>query len=733
MNSRASLTFLLSIFAVSQAGAAIQGTVFDSSRAPIAGATVALVGPLGITDQQQTSDSGRFRFSQNGGPDTRLEVTKPGFARRTVALPDGISEALSVELSISAQSDSIRVLGSTLDLPESEQGGSTSVITSEELRARNEAQAFDLLREIPGMIVNQSGDRGGAATLFIRGGDSNFNLVQIDGITVNSFVFGGLFDFAHVPSDFLERIEVIRGAQSAVYGSYANSGVVNFVTRMPSESPVLDLAAEGGSHDERRFAASGSAALGGLGISASASRLDSNGPVANDDYRNENLFLNVQRRWRIQNLNFDGNFNSNETGVPGPYGSDPAGLYTGLDLVSRNKNNFSDYLLHYQADIATWVREEVFGSFFLNNSFYRSPYGDSFNKDIRGQAEARTMVRVASFYKASFGVAAEREELKNTFITDNSFRSFPFRRDQESVYLENAFQFANRLFVTAGIRAEFFETPKIPAFADPFAPRPEFAAHRTTRFNPKVAAAWRVLAETRVHASFGTGIRPPGGFDLAFTDNPVLKPERTTSFDAGIDQRLLRDHFLLGATYFHNRFSDLIVSLGGNLAHLSSFRTDNLAEANAQGAEVVVQARPARWLSLNSSYTFLQTRVLSLAGTQRLVEKYFTIGQPLARRPKHSGTFASTLQYHRLSANVIAYLRGGDLDIEPNYGVSAGFYRNPGFQNLGVNVNYAFARGLTVYGNLRNALDQHYEEVFGYPSPRLNFVAGVKWSLHGIR
>ncbi len=733
MNSRASLTFLLSILAVPQAGAAIQGVVLDSSRGPVPGATVALVGPLGIADQQQTSDSGRFRFTQNGGSDTRLEVSKPGFARRVMPLPEGTSESLTVELSISAQSDSIRVAGSTLDLPASEQGGSTSVITSDELRGRNEARAFDLLREIPGMILNQSGDRGGAATLFIRGGDSNFNLVQIDGVTVNSFNYGGLFDFAHVPTDFLDRIEVIRGAQSAVYGSYANSGVVNFVTRAANETPVLDLVAEGGSHDERRFAVSGSAMVHGLGVSASASRLDSNGPVANDDYRNENVFLNVQRRWRSQNLNLDGNFNSNETGAPGPYGSDPAGLYTGLDLVSRNKNNFSDYLLHYQADIAARVREELFGSFFLNNSFYRSPYGDSFNKDIRGHLEARTAVRIAPFYTASFGVAAEREEVKNTFITDNSFRSFPLRRDQEGVYVENSFHFANRLFVTAGVRAEFFETPKIPAFADPYSPRPEIAAHRTTRVNPKVAAAWRLFPATRVHASFGTGIRPPGGFDLAFTDNPALKPERTTSFDVGVDQRLFGDHLLFGATYFHNRFSDLIVSLGGNLARLSSFRTDNLAAAQAQGAEFVAQARPARWLSLNGSYTFLQTRVLSLAGTQGLVEQYFTIGQPLARRPKHSATINSTFQYRRISANVIGYLRGADLDIEPNYGASAGFYRNPGFQNLGFNVNYAVGRGLTVYGNLRNALDQRYEEVFGYPSPLLNFVAGIKWSLHGIR
>src|SRR5207302_9099420 len=103
--------------------------------------------------------------------------------------------------------------------------------------------------------------------------------------------------------------------------------------------------------------------------------------------------------------------------------------------------------------------------------------------------------------------------------------------------------------------------------------------------------------------------------------------------------------------------------------------------------------------------------------------------QQLVRRPRHSGSFEASYQYKRISTNVTAYMRGKTLDIEPNFGASAGFFPNPGFFNLGVNLNYDLGAGVTIYGNLRNTLNRHYEEIYGFPSPRLNFVAGLKWRL----
>jgi outer membrane receptor protein involved in Fe transport len=173
----------------------------------------------------------------------------------------------------------------------------------------------------------------------------------------------------------------------------------------------------------------------------------------------------------------------------------------------------------------------------------------------------------------------------------------------------------------------------------------------------------------------------------------------------------------------------LIVSLGGSLARLSSYRSDNLANSRAQGAEATARWRPARQFSLNASYTFLDSEILALDKSASLAPQFFRVGQPLLRRPRHSGNVVAIYSRRRLSADLTGYFRASALDVEPNFGAFAGLYTNAGYAVVGINVNYAVPHGLTLYGNLRNALNRHYEEAFGFPSPLLNFVAGVKWSL----
>ena len=200
------------------------------------------------------------------------------------------------------------------------------------------------------------------------------NLVEINGIPINNFNYGGLVDFSQIASDFVSEIDVARGPQSAVNGSYAIGSVVNFITRSPENGPALDIIAEGGTHFENRFAVSGSVLQHGWGLAGSLSSLRDNGPVANSDYRNDNIFLSAEHRWHTQSLYLFGNFTSNDVGEPGPYGSNPQGLYSGLDLISRSKNNTPTAGLHYQDDFTANVRLDILAGFSLNNSFYASPF-----------------------------------------------------------------------------------------------------------------------------------------------------------------------------------------------------------------------------------------------------------------------------------------------------------------------------------------------------------------------
>jgi outer membrane receptor protein involved in Fe transport len=601
------------------------------------------------------------------------------------------------------------------------------------LRERNESQAVDLLRTLPGMVFAQNGPRGSVTDLFLRGGNSNNTAVLLNGVPLNSFCQGGLFDFAHLPSDALEEIQVARGPQSAVYGSYAMGGAVSIETRNPENGPALDVLAEGGTHDENRVAISGETMISrGWGISASLSNLLANGPVPNSDYRDQNALLAIEHRWRTQKLSLFGDFSSNETGQPGPFGSDPVGLYSGIDLISREKNNTSTYGAHYSNELGSALRIDLSAGFFWNNSLYLSPFGPSFNKDLTGTGEARATWKSTKYWSVATGYVYEREQMRNSFVNSTDGSLFLLRRDDNAVYLENRFTFG-RLLLNVGYRTETFQTPLVPGNAFGFPPRPDFPARDEVKVNPKFAGALMITPTTRLHASYSTGIRPPGGSDIAFTDNPDLRSEQTRSYDAGINHLFLGGKLSVDATWFHNHYRDLIVSLGGSLASLGQYSTGNLANARTEGIETTTQLRPARWLSIDASYTWLQTEALELNGSSGLVQAYYYLGQPLFRRPKNSGTLVASVQKGRVTVNLTGYWRSHTLDVEPNFGASAGRFWNAGYQNAGVNVNFRVARNLTAYANLRNAFNQRYEEAYGFPAPLLNVVAGLKWSLARAR
>jgi len=719
------------LFSTCLSAVEIKGKVVDPSGAPVAGAQIALVNRVGVVGSATAAHDGTFAFNAPDSTET-IVVSAPGF--RTVHLPviaDDTSpnpkprSFANVQLDLAPQVSSIEVVGSTIEIPATLQGYSVDIIPSQALRERNEPFAPDLLSYVPGVAFAQAGGSGGVTTTFVRGGNSNMSLVEIDGVPVIGFGGGVGFDFAHIPSEAVDHVDFIRGAQSAVYGSYANSGVVDFVTRRAGASPELDVLAEGGNNYERRFGVTGSGIVGGFSLLGAASRYDTDGFVRNGDYRNEDLLLHVARRFGRQSFAMQGYFDSNEVGEPGAYGSDPKHISSGVNLVSRAKNNFSTYSGRYAADLTPRLRFEMSGGYFQNNNGFKSQFGFSFNRDRREQGDARAIVSLSRHDTVAIGVTAGHEDVKNTFITNATFSTFPIERNEVSVYAENRYEIAGRLFLSAGLRGEFFRTPSIPG--DGFS-RPAFPATTVNRANPKVSAAY-LAGGTRLHGSYGMGVRPPSGFELAFTNNPSLKPERTRSFDAGIEQKLARGLLVLDGTYFYNRYYDLIVTLGGSLTTLSHYKSDNLANSRAQGAEFSARLRPARWVYINGSFTLLETRILSLDGSADKAPSPFHVGQQLTRRPEHSGNFVATFTKGRVAADVTGYFRGKTLYEEPNFGASNGLFWDPGFASIVINVNYTVARGLVAYGNLRNALNWHYEEVFGFPSQRLNFVAGLKWSI----
>ena len=746
---------LLMVLAPTAARAAtIKGTVLDPSGRAVANAQVSLLQSLTVLDERQTDAKGEYEFAGVARGSYRLVANAPGFAASPVdvAVREDQTASVDLHLALSAVQQQVVVSASLEGSLAPQLGSSVSTISGQEIDDRGAQNITDVLRGVPGVALDDTGRRGGVTGMFIRGGDSNYNLVMVDSIQLNEF--GGDFDFAPLPADGVDHIEVTRGAESALFGSNAVTGIVNIVTRRGEGSPHLDFQAEGGNFTTRRFVTGGSGLTHGLSWAYDLSRLDTGGTVQNDNYRNQSAILSLaygRSERRRLDLHFFGN--ANDAGAPGPYGSDPDDLYYApiypggpsnyqLGLTTRDKQNMFGYEGSYFEQFTPSFRLVGTVSAATNDYYFISPPalgGDSYSNSLRAVGNVRGEVTLSNKDLLVAGFEYNREEFENTYAADENNTPFVLPRGTFAYFVENRWSPSSRLFVNAGLRVDDLRTGSLPP--GDYGARPLISASAITKVNPRASVAYLAretdsgswLGTTRLHASFGTGIRAPDGLELAFTDNPHLKPEKSISFDSGVEQRFFNSRTLLDLTYFYNKFDDQIVTLGGSLTNLSTFVSDNLGNSRAQGLEASFRLRPIGWLEVSGEYTLLGTAILALDGSS-LVQAPFHVGQELYRRPENSGGFNLTWQRRRLTLNANAYLRGQTLDLEPNDGVFACelglrcLFPDAGYAVLNGGFSYRVVRGLEIYGHLNNLLDKKYEEVLGYPALPLNFLAGLKFT-----
>jgi outer membrane receptor protein involved in Fe transport len=266
-----------------------------------------------------------------------------------------------------------------------------------------------------------------------------------------------------------------------------------------------------------------------------------------------------------------------------------------------------------------------------------------------------------------------------------------------------------------------------------FASRPDFAADTVVSLNPKVTASWMLAGDpaggatswTRLHGAAGTGIRPPDAFEIGFTNNPGLEPERSRSFDAGVAQVFASGRAQVDATAFFNDYDDLIVAVGSAFTGISVWRTDNIANARARGLEVSGAWRPAAGLGLTTTYTFLSTEIRAVDGSSSAPPPY-SVGDPLLRRPRHQGAIDATWSRDRTGAFLQVLMRGATLDAEPAFGPTGGLYENPGYAVAHLGASFRLTRGVWVQGRVMNLFDADYEEILGYPAPGRTAYLGVR-------
>jgi len=731
-------------FATAQSNATIRGTVYDPDHRPVPGAHVALLESMISMAETESGSAGEYQFSGLHGGTFTVVANAPGFTsfHSDIELQDRGTATEDIELQLSAAQDQVVVSASLGGALAPETGSSVTVVSQDEIASQGFVTLADSLRNVPGVAINRTGQLGAVTSAFIRGGNSNYNLILIDGIPMNDF--GGGFDLSPIPVDGVSEVEVLRGPESALYGSNAVSGVINVITTAGEGPPQFSFTGEGGSYDFYRLATGGEGSFHGFSWAYDLARVSTQGPVIDDNYRNQTSFVSLgysrnPRRKFIAHFFGDAGREEN----PGPWGSDPDDLFAGIPAsYTKQVQNLFGYQASETEQFSGWFQQVSTLSVATDNYFFPSTpatFGSSsFTDNLRITANTRSEMTFSPKDVLVAGFEYDREEWTDTFVTNADGVPFTLPRNTYAFFAENRWNASDRLFLSTGVRVDVIQTDALPSIPIP--------ATTIAQADPRVSVAYLVrqsggdrLGMTRIHSSFGTGIRPPDGFELGFTNNPNLKPERSISVDAGVEQRFFDDKAVFDVTYFYNAYRDQIVSIGGPLGTLSPYLSANLARSRADGIETSMRLHPLRSLEIMGEYTWLNSAILSVGNAPGVVQVPFTVGQPLVRRPRSSAGYNVTWTHGALMLNSNASIRGAVLDLEPNDGAFAcsisngegGFlpclFRNPGYVDANAGFAYKLPKGIQIYGHINNFLNQHYEESFGFPALRLNFVAGVKF------
>jgi outer membrane cobalamin receptor len=748
----------------------VEGTIVDPAGARVGGVRIALRDSAGLVEYQtRSNDEGHFAFNDVADGQYTLIVDAPGFSLSkgaTVNIRPGETANVDLRLEVSAISDRLIVTATRTQSTASESGGSVSVITDKELKLGNQSLITEPLRLIPGLAVVQTGGRGGLTSIFARGGESDYNKVLIDGVPVNEA--GGFFDFGALTPENIDRVEVVRGPRSSLFGSDAMTSVIQLVTRRGSTSiPQFELSGEGGSFNYHRETALLSGLARWFDYSASFGFQATDGRFRNSEYINRSASANFGFRFSpTADLRVTSRWLSDALGVPGPTAAlfaDPderqmrrdLALSAALDLKTTNRWHqtarfvYSEFNRHSFDPVAQDLTRPDTPplppfSFFPDSAF------DLREHQKRAGVHYQAIATITSSNVVTAGADFEHEAA--VFTDDFSGRVSPTRNNL-GLYVQDQASWRERLFVTGGVRVER-NTARVPAdlkaaLAGLGSNAPAGEVGFGLSANPSFAVSFvarrhqpGAIGATRLKASFGTGIKEPEMHEafspnMFFLGNPSLNPERAVSFDAGAVQEFFNRRASIEATYFDNRFRDLIVfqfdpvTFGPiKLADGRLTNFVNFDRASARGLELIASARPALHLSVIGSYTFLRSRLdRSFDPTNR------EVGFPLLRRPRHSGSLEIGWTAPQYDLSLDGSFVGNRRDIDPVSG--SGFDHsgrailNSGYAKLNLTGSYRISRFARIFARVENLLDQDYQEVLGFPAYRLNFSAGLRVMLGG--
>jgi len=640
----------------------------------------------------------------------RIHIQRASFVPRdfVLDLTAGENRTLDVRLEIERLSENVVVTANAQPLELDRTPAPVDLVSRQEIDQRQAVSLPDLLATQPGIAIARTGRFGGLTTLFLDGGNSSFTKVLIDGTPVN--LPGGDFDYSNLTLDNVDKVEIVHGAESALYGTDAMSGVIQIVShRGATRIPELHLFAEGGSFSSARGGAQVSGLVGAFDFSAAGSYFHTDGQGVNDADLNRGYAGNVGYRFSDTNqLRLSVRSNSSFAGTPRQillFPPDPSAFYDLQQLSANLAWNFQTgkHWNHHFSGMES--------RYYSISGF--PPFGDFPNQANRAGGLAQ------STYSFHGGAATAGYQYEVENATSSSLGSVHARRNNQGGFLDARWSPISRLTLSAGGRAEAntsFGTRVVPRAGAVLALR----------------YAKGFFGDTRARIAYGQGIEEPTPLESFDSDpcspgNPNLRPQRSRTFNVGIDQYFDSDRFRVSATYFANEFRDLISPTPGTQSGcpFGSIVFLNTNLARARGVDFSTTARLARWLSLNANYSFDNSRVLqsSTAGTG-----FQEPGDHLLRRPVNSGNVWLNANYRRFNININAYITGAGTDSDFD---GLGLNRNPGYARFDLASTVLLARGVSFYGRVTNLLDKQYQDVIGFPALGRDFRIGLSYRFSG--
>lgn len=577
--------------------------------------------------------------------------------------------------------DPVVVTATRTSTPLSQVASSVTIITAEEIEAKQQPLVVDVLRSVPGVYVARSGGPGGTTSIYLRGTDNKHTLVMIDGVELGDpSSAGATVNLTNLAAINIERIEVVRGAQSVLYGSDAIGGVINIITKKGNKKPTGFASIEGGSFNTwiGKGGFSVASEAGHLSFAVANSRSDgfssaneNNGNTEDDGYKNTSFSLNGGARTSdLLEINLSANYSDAEY--------DMDGFAWGVGPVDADETAFTNTFTGH-----------LEGVFHLLQDRWQLQLGSSLTKIDRDYPDS-------SWAKAYDGKKT-KFELGNSF-TLNEQHTLVFGTETETetaetdtgidedattnaFYLQDEF-IAGSFNATVGIRHDRHD---------------DFGSETTWRISSGYSMA---TTGTRLKGSVGTGFKAPSLYQLfdSYYGNQNLKAETSLGYDFGIEQGLFDHSLIFQVTWFHNDIDDYI--------QWDPTGYQNTGSITTQGIETSLELYPAEFIDLRLNYTYTDSEDKD--------------GNRLLRRPLHTGNF--DLNFHFLEDKMV------------NVNILYIGERDDSNETLDdyILVNLAASHQITdnLKGFVRvdNLFDEEYEEVSGYGTAGLSGYAGVKLS-----